>query len=637
MKAKPVFIIFGVLVVITCAFLFFSGRFLSRPKTNEVYAFLQQFNDQLKKGNTDSVLSYFEVNKKAGVLRRLVNVLSNKADFKGAKEVLLSLSLTIEPEDIHIMNNEIASATLPVYLIADSIPTKVSVLKLKVHKTSGHTYKIVHVDANKLAIDYATFVTLVKAKQLKDDAIYDPMTLAAFKTAEQLKGKYDSVVWFAHMDKKTWFYVVKGKWDMSQDIFRYKDTVTEPYKMGLVGPDLKEIIPAEYDLIHNISGTFPGLVEVEKGDKKGFFDLQGKIVIPVNYDQVFPIDDDANLAVLRNGDDYFYLKKDMTISEKTDIKVADFFPKIRKISSAYNLSDNALSVITEYNSRTDHGAIYVPPSYLADLNIIAKEEDFKNPLRKVEFEEVSAGYDVDLSNSKSGGETNWLQASFYSIRDYFLGGRSEFYDKRNMLVIDKKRNRIFGQDFTTDYSPDGGDSYSGKCNIDNIRQVNDSLYEVKIGSILYVQLYDSTKYIAGGPYYHYLVVRNNKMVELPDNRNFGFTKYVKLDDSYMNGCYQVQTSGTDGAPDDVKTVNQLTPEMLRYMKNEIYADYAYKFKDKRWQSVFEDVSSYYDRQHGGVKEGNENVNDSLTVIDKYNINWIVQKLKETQSTTLAAK
>ncbi len=55
--------------------------------------------------------------------------------------------------------------------------------------------------------------------------------------------------------------------------------------MGLVNPELKEIIPARYDLIHNINGTFPGLIEVEKDGKKGFYDIAGNIAIPVKYDR----------------------------------------------------------------------------------------------------------------------------------------------------------------------------------------------------------------------------------------------------------------------------------------------------------------------------------------------------------------
>lgn len=637
MKSKPVLIIFSILVIAAAVFLFMRSRTPAKPQKDEVYQFLISFNAKIQAGNTDSLLNCFEVKQKSAVLNRLIGVLTNKTGFKGNEAPLFKLALDVDHADIKILNGELAQASVPVNFSSDSVATKLSVLKLKVHKVSAHTYKIVQVDANKMMGDYIAYNNAVKGKTLTDKDIYSPITLAAFETAKQLKTKYDSVIWFAHLDQKTFYYVVKGKWYQDQDIPHYKDsTAVEPYKMGLVGPDLKEVIPVEYDLIHNISGTFPGLVEVEKGEKKGFYDLNGKIVVPVNYDQVFPIDDDANLAVLRNGDDYFYLKKDMTVSDKAYIKVGEFFPKLRKMANSFNLFENSQAVITEYNSREQHGAVYVAPSYLADMGIIDREEDFKNPLRKVDFESVSADYNVDLT-SNIDDETNWLQASFYSVRDYFLGGREEFYDRKNIVILDKKRNRIFGQEFSTDYTPGGGESLDGPCNVNNIRQINDSLFEVKTGAAIYVQMYDSTKTLTGGPYYHYLAIKNNKLVELPNNRNFGFTKYMKMDDSFLNGCYVIESGPFDGTQRQKMTMDHLTPEILRYMKNEIYADYAYKFKDKRWQSVFEDMPSYYDRQAGGSKEPNASVDDSLTAIDKYNINWITQKLKGAPSSTLAAK
>ena len=87
-----------------------------------------------------------------------------------------------------------------------------------------------------------------------------------------------------------------------------------------------------------------------------------------------------------------------------------------------------------------------------------------------------------------------------------------------------------------------------------------------------------------------------------------------------------------------KTIDQITPEMLRYIKNEIYADYRYQFKDKRWMEVFADMQSY-NNYSGTDRPNNVNVDDSLTVIDKYNLNWIAQKLKgaKTKPNTLAAR
>jgi hypothetical protein len=124
-----------------------------------------------------------------------------------------------------------------------------------------------------------------------------------------------------------------------------------------------------------------------------------------------------------------------------------------------------------------------------------------------------------------------------------------------------------------------------------------------------------------GPYYHYLYIKNGKLVALPNSRIFGCSKYVKLDDSYLQGCYIVNG----------KKVDHLTNEMLQYMKNEIYASYGYQFKTKAWNDIF-DVRFY---QELGDRK-NTNVDDSLSAIEKYNINWINQKLKGQGSNTLAA-
>ncbi|WP_394772378.1 hypothetical protein [Mucilaginibacter sp.] len=76
------------------------------------------------------------------------------------------------------------------------------------------------------------------------------------------------------------------------------------------------------------------------------------------------------------------------------------------------------------------------------------------------------------------------------------------------------------------------------------------------------------------------------------------------------------------------------------IKNEIFADYAYKFKDKRWEDIFMMMESY-NRKTIDKQPYNVSVDDSLTVIDKYNINWINQRLKGSAATapknTLAAK
>jgi hypothetical protein len=528
------------------------------------------------------------------------------------------------------------------------MPVKESKLSFTIKKIDKTTCKFYYVENAVFFKDYYAYKDAVLKNDGGIDIKWNPITLASFNAAKQLKSKYDSVIWLAYLNNKTFFYVVKGKWDMYKDLEpffkkRHKDSVIEPYKMGLVNSEFKEVIPPKYDLIHNIGGTIAGLIEVEKDKKRGFYNLSGKNVVPISYDQIYPIDDENNLAVLKDSDSFYFLKNDTTISGKIDLKIQDFFSKIKYLQNSADLRSDALSVITEYNSRKENGAIYLPPSYLVDLKMIEKVLDFKNPLRIGDYVSVHSKFELK-SKEKSEEPNNWFTATFYYIRDYFLGGRSEFYDTKNIVIIDKRTNKLFTKDLRVNYVRgefEETESLDGVCDVNSIRAINDTLLEVKAGAVFSVELYDSTKAVVGGPYYHYLSIKNGELKELPDRRNFGFTKYVKMDDSYLIGCY-VLLNGRGRYDERTKeNLAYVTPEMLRYIKNEIYAEYNYKFKDKRWIEIFASPESDNTDLKGNPIEIKKyaNVENYLTEIDKYNINWINEKLKASgsKSNTLAAK
>ncbi|MDB5138128.1 MAG: hypothetical protein JWR12_44 [Mucilaginibacter sp.] len=635
MKTKP-FLIPTIIILIAGLAFFVRCKTTLKTDSSEIAQFLNKFNNSINEGNADTLMTCFKTDKKTKALVRLINLLAGKKGADGMKP-LTTIKLDIDKAEIKNISNDLVNVTIPASFSHATVDDKQSVLILKIYKVAPHELKIIQADARQFLTDYLAYENFVKSKTEAGKVTYSAITLAAFKTADQLKTRYDSVIWFAHLHTQTYFYVIKGKWNIDKDIIRDKDSTIDPYKMGLVNPDLKEIIPAEYDLIHNINGTFTGLVEVEKNNKKGFYNLNGRMVVPVDYDEVFPIEDENNLAVLRTGSDYFYLKKDTTVSEKVDLKISDFFSNIKNLTHSFDLYKNALSVVTEYNSKNNHNAVYIPPSYLVELNMISKWENFKNPLRNVQNVDddfTHKNYEVKYSgNSKTGD--NWLEASFYSIRDYFLGGRSEFYDRKNIVIIDKKQNRVFSKEIETDYSNDeGSGSLGGICDINSIKVLNDSLFEVKSTAVLEVQMYDSTQNITEGAYYHYLSIKKNKLIELPNKRTFGFTKYIKMDDSYLSACYNLLIGVGTYDKRKLKTIDHITPEILKYMKNEIYADYRYQFNDKRWQEIFGDTGLY---NRYSNTPNNANVDDSLTVIDKYNINWINHKLKEVKPNTLAAR
>ena len=100
MKTKPVLIILGILILLASLFLFVRGRYTAKPQKNEIYQFLALFNGQLQAGNTDSLLNYFETNKKKEVLTQLLNILANKSGARKGEKPLFQVALDIDKSEI---------------------------------------------------------------------------------------------------------------------------------------------------------------------------------------------------------------------------------------------------------------------------------------------------------------------------------------------------------------------------------------------------------------------------------------------------------------------------------------------------------------------------------------------------------
>lgn len=643
MNIKP--LIYSLTIaIIAISGLFFAGcKHSTSGSKEDVVNFLNTFNEQAKAGNTDSLSQYFEAGKEK-IVNTFIKVLAGKTNLSGRSKPMFKISLNIADSKINIDNADAVTAVIPVTFSRDSIASGVSSITFTIRKTSDKQFKIYRVNAKTFGTDYIAYQLKVVNRFKPAHDVYSPITLAAFKTAEKLKARYDSIPWFQHIDNKTFFYVVKGKLpDNLTQVNENDDQSKQPndYKMGLLNPDLKEIIPVQYDLIHNIGGTIAGMIEVEKRDKRGLFSIDGKMIADATYDQILPLNGGENLALLKSGEDYFYLKADNTISPKiADFKIADALPEVKTYNSSFKLTSPNTKNIMEYNSTDDYNTIIISPSYLVDWKILPKFIDLQNPLRKLTEDEIGDGigslsFSVQFDGDKGNDDKNWFKTAYYSVIDDFLGGRSGLYTSKNLLLVDTKQNRVLG--FSADSyfgGGEGGGQLSGSCNENQLKAINDSLFEFKTTSQLDQQLLDSTKTISEGPYYHYIQIKNGKLIALKTRRIFP-TELVKLDDSYLQSCYVITKWGPGSNEKPVNTtMSYATKDILQCMKNEIYASYKYKFKNKRWDDVF--------YQHFAVTDDdkkNANVDDSLTTIDKYNINFLNQKINGTKitSNSLAAK
>lgn len=352
MRTKPILITL-IAFSITLGGIFFAGcKHQASGDKEKLIRFLNDFNRHAKAGDIDSLQQFFEADKNSKAITLLIKVLSGKTNLSGKAMPLFRTELNFTDNDITFAGNDLAKAFVKVSFSNDKEPAKLSTITFTVHKLNDGGFKIISVSADRFRRDYLAYQKKIAGKSLANKDVYEPITLAAFKTAEQLKTRYDSVLWFEHVNKQTYFYVIKGVLNRN---FYYPDSIPakSTYKMGLLSPSLKEIIPPAYDLIHNIGGTLSGFIEVELGKNRGLYDLNGKLTVPVIYDQIYPLNnDDDNLALLKKDAGYFYLKKDLSISDKqTDFKIADELSKIKTFGSSFDLSDKSSKNIMEYNDR----------------------------------------------------------------------------------------------------------------------------------------------------------------------------------------------------------------------------------------------------------------------------------------------
>jgi len=637
MKTKPILVILAAVVMLLAgsAFLIRSKFYGEDEKQQQLLRFLNGFDQQVKEGNADSLLTYFAAGKDRKNIERLAGLLAGISGLNGENAPLFGVCFVTDKCAVRT-TGKTAEIVIPVIFKRDSLAGGQSSLSLRLQQDRGGKYLVIQADVRKFLSDYERYEMQVK-RQAGDEDIYHLVSRMAYKNSEKLKTRYDTVMWFDHVNYQTYYYVIKGKVipdfyypEMHGAFIHVLKREKPDYKIGVVGPDLKEIIPAQYDLVHNIGGTVDGLIEVEKGRKRGLYNLNGKLVAPVIYDQIYPLNDDQNLALLKENNNYFFLKNDTTVSDKiSGFKIADMLPKFRAFGKSLTIPQATPKNFMECNEQELQEDVVIPPSCLTDLHLLPKVMPQDIPAFRSKVV-VSWPKQMELKyngTQKQKNDGNWLTGIYYSVFNHFIDGRSTFYmtdETRSVVLVDEKQNKIFGFD-TARFIGDDRESKNLTCNENSFKAINDTLFEFRTTGNPYARLNNPNDYVVQAPVYYYLHVSGDKLVALPGSRAFACTQYVKMDDSYLNGCYTFYRSSKYAQSD------HLTPDVLEYMKNEIYASYGYKFTDQYWNNVFR-------FSFGRVKINLVNsVDDQLTETDKYNLKWLDSKLQAAKKDALASR
>lgn len=431
---------------------------------------------------------------------------------------------------------------------------------------------------------------------------YDSIWNQVRTWAEDLRKHYDSVVFFTDVDAQILFYVVKGDW-VYPYLYEGAQYDSGNYKLGVVTPENKIIVPVEYSKIYNPGGSFKGMIEVEKKGKRGLFNTQGIQIAPAEFDGIYPTKAVGAVAQLKKGEHYGWVDTNGTISfDEESHKDKTLFQSPVESNSILDwrfIFPGSIKVLHDMNGNSEECAgVIVYPSFVRDLGIT----DVAHPWVINDVNELGMGMtDIEIKFEKSEG----LAGKLYSLISFFMesgaDARGYQFSQNDLIVVDSNMVKIDHLKKMTrnGYNQDPcGNLRSGPA----YKVIETGLYETNDGE---------------GNYSYYRVNVAGKVELQPTERKYAFTKFVQIDESYFKGCrYEnVPYDAIENVNANVVVISGISTEELDVMRNEIFAEYGFIFKSPKWKAHFEKMPWYKPRFN--------NVDDQLTKIDKYNIKFIL--------------
>lgn len=450
-----------------------------------------------------------------------------------------------------------------------------------------------------------------------DAESYDPEIAPYLKVLDSIYTQ--APVYFKHKGQY-YFYVTVGE----KYAFWNDDKKTPEYAIGIVTNELDTILPIEYHKLYNPDATAVGYIEIEKDGKCGLLNYNDRTIIAPKYEIIFPTNRKDAIAIGKRGNQHFGILTDGTelpitnpkdvpryLHMKKELELDVMDPKWRLLmnSYAYYYADEA------YQGFEEGRGVFLPPSYINATGFFDEVIGLIDIGEDVYFSLTESKNTIEGSVTNKNG-FNVILSSFY---ENGAGARENFIKHKHLASVDSYNNVVGKQTvMKVNYEnwylcPDTTYSY---------RFVNDSLIEIKVQSLL-----DESKqnYVIMPAYLYVSIDKGGQLKRLKTDRLFSFTKYTVIDESYFYGCFIKMPRDSDNIVwpqndrDNALLTDHLTIEDLDIMRNEIFAEYGYKFKLEKWDKYFRSKGWYYPRF--------DNVDDKLTDIEKANLE-VIKRVRE---------
>jgi hypothetical protein len=579
------------MVIVSCS------RIQKMELDENVKVFLTDFQKQLQ-GSDEDILKLFAGAQSKEEILKAIYILQNKDTLVKAR--ILFDSAKSHREDSYLI------VELPVDLISGDQQAHRSLFFFQLFKNDGQ-FRIGKLEGEKLYSDFFGLKNSIEnaeelARRMADMKVY-------YDRARELKKDYDSIVWYVHHKNMTYYYAVKGNYNFDS----LKKERPQGYKMGLIDETGKVIVPVEYDLIGNPSMTLSEAIEVKKEGKIGFYSLEGKLIIEPSYEWLVPYEKGFANALVKKDSAFGWLSKDYTFNKDFPSPEAE-----RTINEFEYLTSNTFSLGKDYqdlihiiypltgefykNMGFGNTGLVVPSAYLVKMGIFPQIED--GFITQIPDKGYVYGNDYSqMKSQKPFSITEILTGFVTEFQTRYIGGRGEFYNRREVVVVDEKRN-ILNRIWI------GGGGFG-------LKKMNDTLFQYS-----FLPEYDEPgpgenfpEY--NFPVYGYFKVEGKKLIVLETYRRFAFTEITKLDSSYLKGNFDFW----DRVTQKQSKSTFLSREALFAMRNEILAGYGFIFTEPDQAEWFK-----YQQWYKPTTESYEEVYSKLSEIDKYNLDFLARIL-----------
>lgn len=422
-------------------------------------------------------------------------------------------------------------------------------------------------------------------------------------TVQRLQTKYSSVPFYFEYKNEPYFYVGSGD---------KNDTSTT---FGLTDREARPLLETDFDKLYNPDVTLVKCIEVKQGDKLGLFNYAENVLLEPQFDYIVPEKNRRKQVAYGTLNGSWY-----KIEFNDEFKVSqcqfDFSETLRSLQYSTDMfKDRPLINIEAISSRDEHplhhgSGVVIAPSYIARLRLIPDigrgfilkddRSDFG-----LDSASISSVDHTPLSKGIVGFIVNLYESTFDT-----RGGINE---EKILLVLNKETN------LTSDLTLNSIHK-EFFCQEENILFINDTLVEVQStqsSGLLYH--WEST-------FSYYSILPSGEIQHLKSNRNFDASKFTLLEERHFKGCFGKSMTQEErdqmSSEDHYLTVwrsDHLSIEDLDIMRNEIFAEYGYKFSTAKWQDYFGQFAWY--------RPAFDNVDDQLSETDKANIKTILE-LKE---------